>query len=538
MTRSTLRLAIAGVLMALVSIGAFSRVSAQAKPAAQDPAAIAAAAEHAVFYRRIAELSQAQNFELAELLLKDRLEERPGDPTATYGLAALYVDRNRGAEAKALRTRLAASPDSLPFVKLLDAMIAQNAERQALKERIKARLQAFDGDGAVTLLNSAGASPIERAALMSKIELYRGRFAGAMQALLPLRSTTSGQKEFAQQLEIATAAAELYKSRLDRIEWYLSSPLGSTSCTPDQAAHAAANASFTLTEYATLVSQSFIEHPLNDWLMDVAFHAALVSSPYEQVEAFGDLVLRAKGTLKIPFFDRMQRFWLVIDAKERRLYTEVDAKRPKNDYGSDDLQVVPPFSIAFNDVRRIQQSANSDLAGRFMKRDSYALRMEPANKVAPYYLFMPLIHCVYGEAAQKTVTRSLGQFLVHAMAPHAPAAVLADPATVTKDWLGRFTNITAWGGAAAEMTLTISLSRGSERKDNFAPDVAIDRALALQGNLQAERARVSQIVDAQKNSGSLFFETATDQLNKLFERLNAQTLFDALTSLGGADQKQ
>ena len=87
------------------------------------------------------------------------------------------------------------------------------------------------------------------------------------------------------------------------------------------------------------------------------------------------------------------------------------------------------------------------------------------------------------------------------------------------------------------MTLTISLSKGSERKDNFAPDAAVDRALSLQSNLQAERSRVNQIVDAQKNSHDLFFESANDQLSKLFERVNTQTLFDELTNLGGTEQR-
>ena len=517
---------------ALLLAAVFTDASLEAQNDAQS-SSITAAAEETVFFRRISQLRETNNLDLAEALVKDRLQERPGDAKTEFAMGLIHVSRNRPGDAAEIQKRLASSPGAAPFASQLEKLIGSLAERQALREKIAARLQAFDAEGAVTLVRTVG-SDVDRAALLSQINLYRGRFAGATLALKPLQGTPGGVEEFEQLSELTTAAESMYRTRFDRISWYLASPLGSTSCTPDQAATAAANAKFTLQEYITLVSDTFIEHPLNDWLMDVAFHASLVSAPYEQVERFGDLVLRAKGNLKIPIFDRMQRSWLVIDAVKQKLYTEIDTKHPKNDYGSDDLQISMPFSIGFADVRRIQQAANSDLAGRFMRRDSYALKMEPNRGLVPYYLFMPFIHCVYGEAAQKTITRSLGRFIMHAMAPHTPAAELVDPAQATKDWLGTFTNVTAWGGAAAELSLTVSLSKNGDRKNNFAPDTAIDRALSLRQGLDQERSRVNRIADAQQNSGDLFFDSANEQLGKMFDRINTRTLFDELTRLGGA----
>jgi hypothetical protein len=109
---------------------------------------------------------------------------------------------------------------------------------------------------------------------------------------------------------------------------------------------------------------------------------------------------------------------------------------------------------------------------------------------------------------------------------------LVDPAQRTKDWLGTVTKVTAWGGAAAEMSLTMTFSSSNDRKANFAPDQAIGRALATQGGLLAEKSRVNRIEDAQRNSHDIFFDSANEELGKLFGRLQANKLFDELTSLG------
>jgi len=54
---------------------------------------------------------------------------------------------------------------------------------------------------------------------------------------------------------------------------------------------------------------------------------------------------------------------------------------------------------------------------------------------APNYMFMSLIHCLYGEEIQRAVSRNLADFILHTIGNSSIQASLVDPAKKSRDWM-------------------------------------------------------------------------------------------------------
>jgi hypothetical protein len=190
-----------------------------------------------------------------------------------------------------------------------------------------------------------------------------------------------------------------------------------------------------LAEYVRLTQLALQLFPFHDRFMDAAFLGTLLSASYDDVAALGDTILRAKGLLRIPFYSASSRFSVVIDERNRRISTELDPDDSRNLHGSEQLGVHALFDLSFDDVTGIHQRARNIVSSGSLSTDSYALKLDPRGQ-APHYLFMSLIHCLYGEETQKLITRNLGLFVQRVIGRQRHvSAELADPSKVTRDRL-------------------------------------------------------------------------------------------------------
>jgi hypothetical protein len=188
--------------------------------------------------------------------------------------------------------------------------------------------------------------------------------------------------------------------------------------------------------------------PLNNWVLDQAFFATLLARPYEDVESFGDLILEAKGSLRLPFYSRGTLFDLVIDSGTRHLRTERDERVSTNEAGSDRMTDLEPFDMPFEQVASLSQKASTDVVTGALMKQSFALKLGPQG-LAPYYAFMDVVQCLYGESVQKRITANLGRYLVHVMRASAISTHLVNPDSKTRDWLLITSNSVAVGTIAA-----------------------------------------------------------------------------------------
>jgi hypothetical protein len=167
--------------------------------------------------------------------------------------------------------------------------------------------------------------------------------------------------------------------------------------------------------------------------MNLVFHVVLLSGQYENLQALGDRILAAQGTIRIPFYSRDRFFDVVIDGKLKRLYSQPNSHNLQlrcKFYGY--LSEFVPFSLAFDQVKGISQKARSKTG----LKQSYALSFEPEG-VAPNYALMTFLQYAEGEEAGLQATRNLGQFILHVIGNPNIKADLADPGKVGPDKVGR-----------------------------------------------------------------------------------------------------
>lgn len=143
-----------------------------------------------------------------------------------------------------------------------------------------------------------------------------------------------------------------------QLQRYLNSSLTNGTCTPEWARATILKQNFSMQEYIRLVANAVRAFPLNPEMLDLAFHAALLTSDYEIIESFGDEILEAKGSIRIPFYSREKRFQLVIDTRNRLITTAPGGIA--NESGSADLASFDSFAIPFASIRSLEQRAPND----------------------------------------------------------------------------------------------------------------------------------------------------------------------------------
>jgi hypothetical protein len=226
-----------------------------------------------------------------------------------------------------------------------------------------------------------------------------------------------------------------------------------------------------------------------------------MTSSYEDLEAFGDQILDAKGSLRIPFYSEDALFDLVIDARQKRIYTEADRYSRSNDSGDSTMAKMMPFTLGFEQIRSITQKSQNDVVTFGLARDSYALKLEPSG-MAPHYEFMHLIHCLYGEKAQKTTTFKLGKYLAHVLKNSVLQVHLVDAEKTTKDWLAGTTNTLAVATIASAQAEAIRTGNAS---------------LGMQASAGAMKILATNRAEAEKNAG--IREAQSEAITEWHERL-------------------
>jgi hypothetical protein len=360
------------------------------------------------------------------------LNEYPDDVRGHYFLARfdLLLNDRKEATAEYNLVKTSTSPDSLTYAAALTSIFSLEDQ----KTRLQDELSSMKTSEAIHLVDSMNLSPTEKELVKFEINMAQGSIATAMLRLATLRSLApKSTPQFDAMEKDARTAAGNFKEISDRLHWYLYSSFCTGSCTATWARTELPKQTYSLLEYMRLVSNAARLYPLNPWVQDLAFHATLLSAPYEDLELFGDRILTAKGSIRVPFYSKHSLFYLVIDSTARRIYTETNPLQQSNESGSEEMADLIPFNLGFADITEISQKASADLATGSLASGSFALKLAPMG-IAPNYAFMGLLQCLYGEAKQKEVTRNLGAFIAHAVQNDHIHLQLVDSHKLTHDW--------------------------------------------------------------------------------------------------------
>jgi hypothetical protein len=313
------------------------------------------------------------------------------------------------------------------------------------KKRLNRALLELKADEAFTIVDEMTLPPREKELIKFEINSAQGNLASAMFRLATLRATA---KESSPQVDAmerdARTSAKNFKEISDKIHWYLYSSFATGTCTPEWARNELPKQNYSLLDYMRLVSNATRLYPLNPWVQDLAFHAALLSAQYEDFESFGDKLLEAKGSIRLPFYSRQSLFYVVVDSRKKRVYTEENSLVKLNEAGSEEMADWIPFDLSFDEITEINQKAQSNLTNGSLATKAYALKFSPSG-TAPSYTYMGLMHCLYGEAKQKTVTHNLGAYIVHVIHRSNVRTSLVDAQRLTRDWLVSATSALAIG---------------------------------------------------------------------------------------------
>lgn len=294
----------------------------------------------------------------------------------------------------------------------------------------------LNGEKALSIVDGMALEPRQKELLRFDIALSQGNLTTAFFGIARIRgmSPSAAPELNAMEKDVRDLAAK-FKTISEKIDWYLYSPLSVGSCSTAWAQNELPKKDFSLLEYMRMLQEASKTYPLSPWILDRVFHAALLTASYEDLQSLGDRILDAKGSIKIPFYSRQSLFWVVIDSRKRRLYTEENQAASQNEAGTDDLEDMVAFDLKFDDITALSQKAQSNLSTGGLGSKSYALKIEPSG-LAPNYAFMGLSQCLYGESMQKNATRNLGQYIAHVIGVPHLRVQLVDPQKRTKDWGG------------------------------------------------------------------------------------------------------
>lgn len=437
--------------------------------------------------------------------------DAPPTPVYLMGLVSLQAGRLSDAQSSVDRLRRYGTAEASAFADKLAPVLKGAIANEAVQRDFAVALKNFDAPRAEQLLTEMDITAEQRAAVGVYIDAYRGKLTTALLRLSapeiqPLAKTLRDQMR--QELVLSTGR---YRNLTEQLSWYTENSLATGACQPADARERSVQSGLLLAEYVRLTQLALELFPFNDRFMDGAFHGALLSASYEDLERLGDSILKAKGVLRVPFFSSNARFWLVIDARSQRLSTEFDLQQPSNVNGSDQLGELVPFDHPFASVSGIHQRAKNMVSTGSLLRDSYALKVDPRGQ-APHYLFMPLVHCLYGEATQKQITKNLGLYLIHVIsARRAVAADLENPDKVTKERLQMFSQII---GVSTSIVANAAsqLQQAPQKDDGRITSAEVLQQTASEGQLLATRRNSllkeqASIGDAQAASRQTWFDS-------------------------------
>ena len=390
------------------------------------------------------DLIRRGRFETAAETLAAMLARNPRDHAARYKLILIDVRTNHTVEAAAEYQTMKRyeDPDAQSMVQRLQSILPEvtgdPAEEVRRRDELKKALEGFDTSAAYAAVDKLHMDSRSKEIVRTYLDLYKADFPSALLRVAGLsRSDDKDRRHAAETLrqEVERSFAD-YGKVTREIETYQRSELAMGSFTPTTARVEAGETKFSVHQYVKAVIDGNRLFPLDPRMQDLRFHAVLVSSPaYEDVARVGDEVMRSKGSIHIPFYARDAVFSLVIDARRRRVYTEFAREPHRNEFGTADLEPFRPFDLSFDEIRAVKQKMSPDHALYGLAKGSYFMRFEPAGMEAPNYMFMSLIHCLYGEEIQRAVSRNLADFILHTIGNSSIQASLVDPAKKSRDWM-------------------------------------------------------------------------------------------------------
>jgi hypothetical protein len=413
--------------------------------------------------RTAVQLERQKDYGQSSALLELYLAKSPGDQLARCLLLSIEVrihEKSEAIEQLSILKRSAIPPTLASFVTRLQ-MSVRNFE---LERSLNKALEALKPGEAVGVIDNMYLTSQQKELLKYYIDLRQGNLASALLRAMaldqPLAVGPAAQpSEFRHKVVQET---DLLTKLHQRIDWYRYSALTNGSCTSDWIRREIPKEHYEIQqEYMKLVANAEKEFPLSSWVLDHAFFATLLSDrPYEDLESFGDAIMEAKGSLRIPFYARDVLFDLVIDERSHHIRTELDPHVRLNESGSDKMQNIASFDLEFDQVTSIDQKASADLSSGGLAGGSYALRLEPMG-LAPRYAFMDAIQCLDGEAKQKAVTEKLGRYVAHVTANGRPKVHLADPNRKTVDWMRATSTTLAIGTVAGAQIVNVRDNGGA-----------------------------------------------------------------------------
>jgi hypothetical protein len=375
--------------------------------------------------------SQGKYTELCDYL-KSQVDKDPANYRLRTILIGSLLKINQQPAALAELEKLkdqSRDPAAKAYLASASLLVSSWQKQQEAKNKLLTALQNYNYAEAGSAIDQLPASAMQRQILHMLIDSYAGKFDEAIARTSQLQSISFTDKERIDAIKDKIAFSEKsYHPLMDRVNLYYYSPKTLGDCTDKQ---------FSISEYIDIVGKLSKLAPLNPQVMNLAFHATLLSSQYENLQTLGDKILAAQGTIRIPFYSRDRYFDVVIDSKMKSIYSQPDSHHfavsceipnamnmldwsvHRNADHDGRLSKLVSFNLPFDQVRSISQKAGSI-------KNSYALSFEPAG-VAPNYALMQMLDANVGEEAELQATKNLGLFVLHVIGNTNVKAELADP---------------------------------------------------------------------------------------------------------------
>ena len=370
--------------------------------------------------------------------LADRLRASlKADPSDYKSDALLIMTLLKMKENDAALTefrRLAAheqDPVAAPLVKQIKTLFDSLAKTEEAKGRLIAALKDYRVADGVAILNELPVSPKQREILRISLDLYQGKYDQARERFLKIPFESYSEKEQLGKVSDNIAETETaYKKLMSRVDVYLYSPFAMVYCSSPLNADPVNYpelASMSAKEFIELVSNLIQMAPLSDDVRSLVFHAQLLAGQYDELEQWGDRLLREKGSIRIAFFASDRFFNLVIDSRQKRLYTEPDSHlfQPRYPAGSRYWANLAPFDLSFDQIKSLSQKAWTDR--NYSK--PFAVKLVPEG-VAPNFALMNILRCTAGEQAEAMAMKNLGRYILHVIGRNDVRAELTDPANL------------------------------------------------------------------------------------------------------------
>jgi len=82
---------------------------------------------------------------------------------------------------------------------------------------------------------------------------------------------------------------------------------------------------------------------------------AMIPGKVFGVQTFGDQLLKDTGVIRIPFFSEDRFFQLVIDSRNKRIYTEDDSHPFQPKWPVKLWSELEPFNLSFDQIKTLRQ---------------------------------------------------------------------------------------------------------------------------------------------------------------------------------------